>query len=90
MLVTSRLGGMPCRSANKGERTGSLRSVLPTYSLSGKMIRIGGLQLAGKAVQSEQLPRVTDPAEVSQAQKRCRALRAEASPTVSGEPSLHQ
>ena len=31
VLVTSKPGGMPCRSAKIGDSTGSLRSVLPTY-----------------------------------------------------------
>src|SRR5579864_9505788 len=35
----------------------------------GKMIWIGGLQLAGKAVQSEQLPRIPDLAEIRKSGK---------------------
>ena len=39
------------------------------------MIWIGGLQLAGEAVQSEQLPRVTDLAEVSERRKDTKGTR---------------
>src|SRR5512140_2835127 len=39
------------------------------------MIWIGGLQLARKAVQSEQLPRVTDLAEVSERRKDAKGTR---------------
>src|SRR5438270_5610099 len=54
---------------------GILAIGLADIFIIGKMIWIGGLQLAGEAVQSEQLPRVTDLAEVSERRKDTKGTR---------------
>ena len=60
MLVTKQARRHAAQIGIERRQNGILAIRFADIFIIGKMIWIGGLQLPGKAVQSEQLPRVTD------------------------------
>src|SRR5713101_458383 len=71
VLVMNSVGGMPCRSAKNGERTGSLGSAAPTYTESrgSRDTPIHGRKGCREPLDSVYLLRIAGLSEVASAGK---------------------